>query len=141
MMQLPRFHLAFPVNDIAVTRDFYINILRCSVGRESERWIDFDFFGHQITAHLDETETDQFGQNQVDDHSIPSRHFGAILEWNDWDQLRERLKKLEIKFYIKPYTRFVGEIGEQRTFFVQDPCKNYLEFKCFKHPDRIFQSK
>lgn len=140
MNAIPLFHLAFPVTDIAATRDFYVEVLQCEIGREAERWIDFKFFGHQITAHLDETESVSFGRNEVDHKAIPARHFGAILPWSDWDQLVERLQNLGVSFYIEPYTRFVGEIGEQRTFFVQDPCENYLEFKCFRNPDTIFKS-
>lgn len=140
MNAIPLFHLAFPVTDIAATREFYGEVLQCEIGREAECWIDFKFFGHQITAHLDETATVSPGLNLVDKKPIPVRHFGAILPWTDWDQLVERLQKLGVSFYIEPYTRFVGEIGEQRTFFVQDPCKNYLEFKCFRNPDTIFKS-
>ena len=135
------FHLAFPVDDIVLAREFYTTILQCSVGREAERWIDFDFFGHQITAHLDATAADSFGQNQVDNKAIPARHFGAILPWEQWDNMVARIDQLNISYYIEPYTRFVGEIGEQRTFFIQDPSGNYLEFKCFKNPDTIYQAK
>lgn len=140
MNAMPPFHLAFPVSDIVATRNFYTQVLHCKVGREAERWIDFNFFGHQITAHLDATEEQSFGRNEVDTKSIPARHFGAVLPWSEWDQLVERLQKMEISFYIAPYTRFIGEIGEQRTFFIQDPCKNYLEFKCFRNPDRMFKA-
>ena len=140
MKPLRPFHLAFPVTNIRATREFYRGVLQCKVGRESERWIDFNFFGHQITAHLDETAVDSPGLNPVDNKSIPARHFGAILSWKEWDRLVKRLTKLGIRFYIEPYTRFVGEIGEQRTFFIQDPSENYLEFKSFRNPDTLFKS-
>ncbi len=140
-MTIPPFHLAIPVNDLAVIREFYVTVLQCEVGRESERWIDFNFHGHQITAHLDETEFNQVGRNQVDNKAVPARHFGTILPWGEWSQLVDRLCALDIIFYIEPYTRFAGEVGEQRTFFIQDPSDNYLEFKCFRHSDYIFKEK
>ena len=139
-MSRPPFHLAFPVNNLDAVRDFYTRVLNCTIGRESERWIDFHFFGHQITAHLSETNQNEISRNEVDSKAIPARHFGAILDWSDWDQLLERVKQFEIQFYIEPYTRFEGEIGEQRTFFIQDPSENFLEFKCFKDPSYLFKS-
>ena len=135
------FHLAFPVQDIASTRAFYEGILNCVVGRQSERWIDFNFFGHQISAHLsDHTETPPMC-NQVDDEAVPSRHFGVILDCSEWNQLVVRLQEHEQPFYIAPYTRFEGKAGEQRTFFIQDPSQNFLEFKCFSNPGIIFQAE
>ena len=133
------FHLAFPVANLEAIRDFYASVLDCKVGRESERWIDFNFFGHQITAHLDESGYSDVACNDVDSKSIPARHFGVILPWNEWDGLVERVKSHEVVFYVTPYTRFEGQVGEQRTFFIQDPCGNYLEFKCFKDQSVIFQ--
>lgn len=141
MNAIPPFHLAFPVTDIDATRDFYTRILQCKLGRAAERWLDFDFYGHQITAHLDDTANTFSGLNSVDNKSIPARHFGAVLPCQQWDELVERLKTLKIEFYIEPYTRFVGEIGEQHTFFIQDPSRNYLEFKCFRNQDTLFKSK
>lgn len=135
------FHLAFPVINLTSVRDFYTSVLNCKVGRENERWIDFDFFGHQITAHLDETTSQEIGRNQVDNKAIPARHFGVILDWEDWDALVKRIKKHNIFFYVEPYTRFAGETGEQRTFFIQDPSENFLEFKCFKDKNLIFRAK
>ena len=123
MNAIPLFHLAFPVNDMVATRNFYTQVLQCDIGREAERWIDINFFGHQITAHLDATEAQLFGRNEVDSKSIPARHFGAVLPWNEWDRLVKRLQKTGIGFYIEPYTRFVGELGEQRTFLYKTPAK------------------
>ena len=140
-MTTPPFHLAFPVTNLELIREFYTEVLQCQIGRESQRWIDFNFFGHQITAHLDETCSDDIGRNLVDEKAIPARHFGVILPWLAWDELVERIKAYKISFYVEPYTRFAGEVGEQRTFFIQDPSENYLEFKCFKHQSTIFQSK
>jgi len=131
------FHLAFPVSDIEVTRSFYTEIIGCSVGREAARWIDFNFFGHQISAHLIETIED-IPTNPVDGESIPVRHFGLVLEWNAWHQLVERLNKKEVNYLIKPTTRFEGEVGEQATFFISDPSGNALEFKSFKDREQLF---
>ena len=140
MNTMPPFHLAFPVTDIDATRVFYTQVLQCKLGRTAERWLDFDFFGHQITAHLDATAAESPSLNPVDSKAIPARHFGAVLSCKQWNDLVERLETLKIDFYIEPYTRFVGEIGEQRTFFIQDPSKNYLEFKCFRNPDTLFKA-
>lgn len=139
-MSVPPFHLAFPVTNLESIRDFYTTVLKCQVGRESERWIDFNFFGHQITAHLDELSKDDVACNNVDSKLIPSRHFGVILPWDEWGKLVDHIKQHKIEFYVSPYTRFQGQVGEQRTLFIQDPCKNYLEFKCFKDESYIFQN-
>ncbi len=131
------FHLAFPVLDIKQTKKWYTKILGCSVGREAERWIDFDFFGHQISAHLSNN-LDSVTHNQVDSKEIPSRHFGIILNPTEWNILSKRLIDLKIKFKIEPYTRFKGEKGEQSTMFIEDPSGNCLEFKSFKNDEMIF---
>lgn len=139
-MNTPPFHLAFPVSNLVETRKFYTRVLQCSVGRESDRWIDFNFFGHQITAHLAEQEAAQMSVNQVDSKPVPIRHFGVILPWEQWDALVDRVKQNKVVFYIEPYTRFAGQVGEQRTFFIQDPCENFLEFKCFQNMETVFGS-
>ena len=139
-MTQPPFHLAFPVTNLEAVREFYVSVLNCSIGRESDRWIDFDFFGHQITAHLDPTMINEVPVNSVDCHSIPARHFGVILDWSEWDGLVDRIRDFNINFYIEPYTRFKNQTGEQRTFFIQDPSRNYLEFKCFKDKKIIFEA-
>ena len=133
----PLFHLAFPVSDIEATRHFYIDVLGCKKGREAERWIDFNFFGHQISAHLSPQE-DNAPSNEVDNHAVPVRHFGVILEWSDWEALAERLKKNNTQFIIEPYIRFKGLVGEQGTLFFKDPSGNALEFKTFRDPKMIF---
>lgn len=138
---LPPFHLAFPVDNLVAIRQFYLEVLQCQIGRESDRWIDFNFFGHQITAHLDEASRSEIIKNDVDNKAIPARHFGAILDWLSWDELAIRVRAHEVKFYIEPYTRFKGEVGEQRTFFIQDPSNNFLEFKCFRDPNYIFKAE
>lgn len=132
------FHLAFPVKDIEATRIFYTEIIGCLVGRESDRWIDFNFFGHQISAHLKPEALENIPTNPVDGESIPVRHFGLVLEWNAWHQLVDRLNKKEVNYLIKPTTRFEGKVGEQATFFITDPSSNVLEFKSFKDRDQLF---
>jgi len=137
-MASPRFHLAFPVVDLAVTRRFYIDLLECRVGRESDQWIDFEFFGHQITAHLSPEEARLVSANSVDGDNVPVRHFGVILEWQEWQQLAERLMRDQTPFVIAPHIRFQGQVGEQATLFIRDPSGNALEFKSFKDMTRVF---
>lgn len=131
------FHLAFPVADIDTTRTFYAGTLGCRVGRESGRWIDFDFFGHQITGHVCEPDS-ATAHNPVDGDQVPVRHFGAVLPWQDWENLAGKLADAGVSFVIEPRIRFAGEAGEQGTFFIRDPSGNALEFKSFKDPERMF---
>lgn len=139
-MALPAFHLAFPVKDLASTRGFYESLLGCRVGRTAETWIDFDFFGHQISAHVKPEETALARTNAVDGDEVPVRHFGAILEWGDWQALADRLSAAGTRFIIEPHVRFEGEVGEQGTFFLLDPSGNALEFKSFRDMSRVFAS-
>lgn len=132
------FHLAFPVDDLAAAERFYAGLLGCRVGRRSPRWIDFDFFGHQITAHLSPEECRPAEANAVDGKDVPVRHFGAVLDWPDWETLADKLKAANIEFVIAPYIRFGGKPGEQGTFFLRDPAGNALEFKTFRDRSRLF---
>lgn len=132
------FHLAFPVNDLEKTRAFYEDLLGCGVGRTSERWIDFNFWGNQITAHLVDSDDDDAPTNHVDGKSVPVKHFGAILEMSEWEALAEKLKAVNTAFIIEPYVRFKGEVGEQATMFFLDPSGNAIEFKSFKDFNQIF---
>jgi extradiol dioxygenase family protein len=136
----PPFHLAFPIADLEATRRFYVERLGCRQGRESETWIDFDFFGHQISAHLKPEECRSVAQGQVDGEAVPLRHFGAILAWNDFHVLARRLKAAGQTFIIEPHLRFQGEPGEQATMFLADPSGNALEFKAFQDEQQIFAS-
>ncbi|MEQ8705778.1 MAG: VOC family protein [Phaeodactylibacter sp.] len=132
------FHLAFPVSDLEATRQFYENTLGCTIGRSAERWVDFDFFGHQLSAHLtDERPADPM-TNPVDGKAVPVRHFGAILDMETWEALAERLRAAGTDFVIEPYIRFKGEPGEQATMFFLDPSGNALEFKAFRDRAKIF---
>lgn len=135
---IPPFHLAFPVKDLDETRVFYSDLLGCRTGRTSGKWIDFDFFGHQITAHLRPEEVQEARTNEVDGHNVPVRHFGAVLEWEQWHRLADHLKKAGVSFVIEPYIRFEGKPGEQATMFLLDPSGNALEFKSFKDPEQLF---
>ncbi len=132
------FHYAFKVKDIESTRSFYVNILGCKEGRSTEHWIDFDFFGHQLSAHVSENipELDYCGK--VDGISVPVPHFGCILTQEQFDQVQESLSQHQVKFVVKPYTRYEGKVGEQRTMFTLDLSGNPLEFKAFKNPEEVF---
>ena len=132
------FHLAFPINDINETKSFYKKILGCKIGREDVKWVDFDFFGHQLSANVKPDELKNTKKNAVDGKDVPVRHFGVILEWEAWHSLSEKLKENNISFIIEPYIRFEGEVGEQATMFFLDPSGNALEFKSFKDPKQIF---
>lgn len=136
---MPPFHLAFPVHDIAAARHFYGDLLGCPEGRSSPEWIDFNFYGHQIVAHLAPEECGRRGaSSKVDDHDVPVRHFGAVLNLAQWQQLADKLKAAGTKFVIEPYIRFRGEPGEQATMFFYDPSGNAIEIKAFANLDSLF---
>ena len=133
------FHLAIPVNDLAKAADFYENILGCDRGRESDLWIDFNLFGHQLVCHYVQ-ESNIKNINPVDGDAVPVPHFGVILDFDQFDSLAHKLKSKKQSFIIEPKIRFAGKPGEQRTMFLQDPCGNSLEFKAFKTLNSIFVS-
>jgi len=135
---LPSFHLAIPVKDIEATRTFYTEMLGCAVGREAERWIDFNFFGHQLSAHIKPEALESTPTNPVDGESVPVRHFGLVLKWDAWHKLVECLDKKAVSFLIKPTIRFEGKVGEQATFFIVDPSGNA---KSFKDSDQLFATR
>ena len=133
------FHLAYPVKDKEQTRTFYRDVIGCTQGREADTWIDFDFFGHQVSFHVKpEAFNGSEPTNVVDGKDVPVRHYGAILPWGDWHKLEARLKDANTDFVIEPYIRFAGETGEQATMFFLDPSGNALEFKSFKDDTQIF---
>ncbi len=136
-MSRPRFHLAFPVHDLGEARDFYGKLLGCPEGRSAADWVDFDFHGHQIVAHLSARTADD-DTNTVDGEAVPVRHFGVILDLPDWRALAHRLTAAETKFLIAPASRFEGQAGEQATMFVLDPSGNALEFKAFADDAMVF---
>ncbi len=130
-MSRPRFHLAFPVDDLASARWFYGEVLGCREGRSAPDWVDFDLWGHQIVAHLVDDLDSSVAANAVDGKAVPTRHFGLLVSSASWTDLVARLQAAGVTFVIEPYTRFAGEAGEQRTAFVLDPAGNALEFKSF----------
>ena len=136
----PVFHLAIPVTSLDEAAAFYAGTLGCPMGRRSARWIDFDFFGSQLTVHLVDHAQEVIPTNEVDDHAVPVRHFGLVLKWDDWHRAVDHLSGVGVTFRVPPHIRFEGEIGEQATFFVTDPCGNCLEFKAFRDPSRLFAS-
>ena len=136
----PAFHLAFPVADLDEAKSFFVGVLGCSTGRESSRWVDFNFFGHQLSAHLRPESCGLEGTNGVDGDRVPVRHFGVILEWHHWEELRDRLKQSGADFIIEPRIRFKGKVGEQGTMFVRGPSNNTLEFKTFRDMGMVFES-
>ena len=135
---LPPFHLAFPVDDLAEARRFYGDLLGCVEGRSSEEWIDFNFHGHQIVAHLAPGSTGDRASNHVDGHGVPVPHFGLVLERAQWDALAAKLREAGTEFVIEPTVRFKGKPGEQATMFLSDPAGNALEFKAFADPGQLF---
>ena len=134
-MSLRPFHLAIPVTSIELAKEFYGSKLGFAEGRSDEHWIDYNFFGHQLVCHIGETST---FSNEVDGKDVPIPHFGIVLEWKQFDKFSEKLKSSSINFIIKPYLRFEGQPGEQKTMFFKDPFGNALEFKSFKHDREIF---
>jgi uncharacterized protein len=132
------FHLAFPVTCLDETYEFYHDLLGCPAGRTSGRWIDFDFWGNQITAHLVDGPGTEPAHNHVDGKDVPVKHFGAILEMEEWQALAEKLCDRGVEFIIEPHTRFKGETGEQATMFFSDPSGNAIEFKSFRDFGQIF---
>ncbi len=135
---IPLFHLAFPVRDLAEARSFYGGLLGCREGRSSDAWVDFDFYGHQIVAHLAPQECKDAATSAVDGDNVPVRHFGAILTVPIWQLLADKLTSAGTKFVIEPHIRFKGEVGEQATMFFMDPSGNALEFKAFADLSQVF---
>ena len=143
-MSIPPFHLALPVHDIEEARQFYVDILGCSIGRSANRWLDISFWGHQVSLHLEDTIQREDSTNSVDNDEVPIRHFGVILAWETWNILKEQLLSgtyaSEIQWVIEPKIRFQGKAGEQATMFLKDPSGNVLEFKSFQNMNQIFAS-
>lgn len=132
------FHYAFFVRDLVSTRRFYGEILGCREGRSTDTWVDFDFFGHQISAHTTGRVTPTQNTGKVEGILVPMPHFGAILEWEQFDAVAGRIRAAGIGFVLEPRTRYAGQPGEQATMFVLDPSGNALEFKSFRHPEHVF---
>ena len=141
MNQLSPFHLAIPVRDLKLCREFYKNTLKCAQGRSDSHWVDFNFFGHQLVLHQKEEYLPPTNgkSNPVDGHDVPVPHFGVVLGWAQWHELKDRLENEKIDFIIEPYIRFKGKVGEQATMFFHDPEGNALEFKSFKDMKELFR--
>jgi extradiol dioxygenase family protein len=137
-MSLAPFHLAFPVDDLGAARRFYGGLLGCPEGRSSDRWVDFDLFGHQIVAHLTPGAVRAEATNPVDGEHVPVPHFGVVLPMKEWKDLADRLDRAGQQFVIAPAIRFEGEPGEQATMFLLDPAGNALEFKAMADPAKLF---
>ena len=139
-MSLSPFHLAIPVYDLAAARTFYGEVFGLEEGRSSTQWVDFNFYGHQLVIHEHPKTVSQENvhRNPVDGHDVPVPHFGIILGWEQWEALAERLRSFGTEFVIEPYIRFKGQVGEQATMFLFDPCGNALEFKAFKDMRQLF---
>lgn len=131
-MKLSPFHLAIPVHDLALARQFYGQVLACPEGRSAPEWIDFNLFGHQLVCHLSDEPPRPKAANAVDGHDVPIPHFGVVLEMEQWHQLKEQLINNNVNFVVEPHIRFEGLAGEQATLFFQDPSGNALEFKAFR---------
>lgn len=137
-MRIPPFHLAFPVHSLAAARAFYGDLLGCPEGRSCADWVDFDFRGHQIVAHLAPEACGRAEAHDVDGDAVPVRHFGLVLPMPDWEALAARLRAAGVRFIVEPHVRFRGRPGEQATMFLLDPSGNALEFKAFADPSRLF---
>lgn len=136
-----KFHIAFASADIERAKYFYGKLLGCAQGRESNAWVDFDFFGHQMSIHNVSEKIRKPRGYKNPNSLIPANHFGVILSWNDWHKMEEKLRNLRINFLVEPHVAFEGEVGEQKTMFIQDPDGNALEFKTFEDPKNIFATK
>lgn len=140
MASITPFHLAIPVKNLDKCRKFYGEVLNCPEGRSSDKWVDFDLFGHQLVIHQKEGHVpgQEAATNPVDGHNVPVPHFGVVLEWDVWQKFSTHLKEINMQFVIEPGIRFEGLVGEQATMFFLDPEGNALEFKAFKNMDQIF---
>jgi len=136
---LSPFHLAFPVGDLSDARRFYLDTLGCTEGRSADDWVDFNFYGHQIVAHLEPGYSVNVTANEVDGDAVPVRHFGIVLGMEEWHTLAEKLKSSDVEFIIEPHVRFEGKPGEQATMFIRDPSGNALEFKAFADMSQLFK--
>jgi hypothetical protein len=137
MTEIPRFHLAMPVDDLSAARRFYGEVLGLEQGRSSETWVDWNLHGHQFVTHL-APERQKRVHNPVDGHDVPVPHFGLILSVPEFQKLADRLRDAGTEFVIEPYVRFKGETGEQWTMFLLDPAGNALEFKAFADDSQVF---
>lgn len=137
---IPPFHLAIPVDSVESAAPFYDDVIGCARGRSSERWIDYDFFGHQLVIHQVEDSGGARGTSSVENDAVPVPHFGVVLPWDEFDALAQRLRDANVAFEIEPRIRFAGKPGEQKTMFVRDPAGNALEFKSLRDLSELFRA-
>jgi extradiol dioxygenase family protein len=135
--ELPRFHLAVPVDDLTAAGRFYGEVLGCPQGRSDERWVDWNLAGHQVVTHLVDGPA-AGATNPVDGDEVPVPHFGLILSVEAFEALAHRLRAAGVAFVIEPHVRFAGTSAEQWTMFVRDPTGNALEFKAFADDGQVF---
>ena len=133
------FHLAFLVTDLASTRRFYRDLLGCREGRSARTWVDFDFFGNQISAHVSGEAPQQLPCGHVDSVTVPVPHFGAIVPRPAFERLARRLEAAKVGFVIQPQVRYAGRPSEQATMFFADPSGNAIEIKSFRDPRQVFR--
>ncbi len=133
------FHFAFHVDDLDAARAFYGDLLQCTEGRSAETWVDFDFFGHQLSLHLG-TPFPVETTGKVGDHLVPMPHFGVVLDMQEWRSLADRLRDAHVDFVLKPHIRFEGQHGEQGTMFFSDPAGNPIEIKGFHQMSGVFEA-
>ena len=132
------FHLAYTVRDLESSRKFYGDLLGCQEGRSTESWVDFDFFGNQLSLHIGQTIKELESDSKVDNVEVPLPHFGCVLDWDLFHNLADKLKSAGIVFIIEPTIRFEGMPAEQATMFLEDYSQNALEFKSFRNPNEVF---
>jgi extradiol dioxygenase family protein len=137
-MNIAPFHFAFFVRDLESTRRFYGDILGCNEGRSTDTWVDFDFFGNQISAHTTGTVTSTQNTGKVEDLLVPMPHFGALLGWEEFQAVAARIREAGHPFILEPRIRYAGQPGEQATMFLLDPSGNALEFKSFRNSAHVF---
>ena len=132
------FHLTYTVGDLESTRKFYGDLLGCQEGRSTESWVDFDFFGNQLSLHIGQTIKELESDSKVDNVEVPLPHFGCVLNWDLFHNLADKLKLAGVVFIIEPTIRFEGMPAEQATMFLEDYSQNALEFKSFRTANEVF---
>ena len=132
------FHLAYTVGDLDSARRFYGELLGCQEGRSTDTWVDFNFFGNQLSLHVGELVKRSKTTSKVDNISVPIPHFGCVLDWNSFHDLADKLQSEDIKFIVEPSVRFQDLLGEQATMFFEDYSGNAIELKAYRNPSEIF---
>ena len=132
------FHLAFLVRDLESTRRFYVGLLGCREGRSTDAWVDLEFYGHQLSAHVSAERPQLVACGHVDSVAVPIPHFGAIVGWEEFERLAARLGEAGVRFVLEPQVRYRGKPAEQATLFVLDPSGNAIELKSFRDPRAVF---